>query len=105
MTACPLVLVEWEDSAQPIAQWVHLANVETKAAVLCVSVGWLIQDGKEVKVIAPNMGEVNSRDNVQVSGVIRIPTRCVRKITKLTEPSLSAAPSFRPVQGRKRPRS
>jgi hypothetical protein len=105
MTACPLVLVEWEDSAQPIAQWMHLANVEIKNAILCVSVGWLIQDGPEVKVIAPNMGEVNNADNVQVSGVIRIPARCVRKITKLTEPSFSAGPSFRPERGRKRPRS
>jgi hypothetical protein len=104
LTACPLVMIEWVDSAQPTAQWVHLANVETREAVLCVSVGWLIQDGKEVKVLAPNMGEVNSRDNVQVSGVIRIPTRCIRKITKLTEPGLTSGPSSRLEPARKRPK-
>lgn len=102
MSQCPLVMVEWEDSAQPIPTWTHLANVETGRPVQCVSVGWLIGDDAAVKVLAPNFGGVNDHDNVQVSGVIRIPARCVRKITKIKEPKLTClGPSSHPARGRK----
>jgi hypothetical protein len=38
-----LVMVEWEDSAQPIARWVYLRDHDDWSAVACLSVGWLIQ--------------------------------------------------------------
>jgi hypothetical protein len=83
---CPLVFVEWEDSAQPAPSWVYLANFEEPTAVKCVSVGWLIHDGDDVKALAPNMGEVDDDENLQVSGVMRIPARCVSRIVRLSEP-------------------
>lgn len=87
--ACPLVMVEWEDSAQPIPGWGYLASMPVQTAVKCVSVGWLIQDGC-VKAVAPNMGGIEENGSVQVSGVIRIPTRCIVRITKLAEPLVGA---------------
>jgi len=94
MTDCPLVFVEWEDSAQPIPYWQHLSDFEAKPVVKCVSVGWLIHDEKDMKAIAPNMGGMENEYNAQVSGVIRIPARCITKITKLKEPKLSSAVSL-----------
>ena len=82
---CPLVLVEWEDSTQPIAQWVYLADFVTKTAVNCASVGWLIHDGDDVKALAPNMGELGDGDSVQASGIIRIPSRCITSVVRLAE--------------------
>ena len=38
---CPLVFVEWEDSAQPVSNWSYLADIEEASAVVCASVGWL----------------------------------------------------------------
>lgn len=106
MSACPLVMIEWEDSAQPIPSWSYLANLQKPAAVLCASVGWLVSDGESVKALAPNMGAITNKSSVQVSGVIQIPTRCIRKITKLKEPRLTSAsdPSSRPAKGRKLPK-
>ena len=55
---------------------------------MCVSVGWMIQDDERVKVLAPNFGDVETRNpdgTLQVSGVIRIPTRCVVRICELNE--------------------
>jgi hypothetical protein len=103
MGDCRLVMIEWEDSAQPISSWAYLASLDVTKAVRCVSVGWLIHDGDDVKALAPNMGNLNDESSVQVSGVIRIPTRCISRIVDLDEPELalangaSSAPSFRPA--------
>jgi len=89
-TACPLVMVEWEDSAQPIAAWSYLASFDPPGIITCASVGWLIRDDDQMKAVAPNMGALGDENSVQISGVIQIPTRCVRRITPLPEPSLCA---------------
>lgn len=85
--SCPLVMIEWEDSAQPIPSWSYLASIEAPGIILCASVGWLIRDDDEMKALAPNMGAINDENSVQVSGVIQIPTRCVRHVTPLMEVS------------------
>lgn len=90
MSTCPLVYVEWEDSAQPVAAWAYLSDVPQPSAVLCASVGWLIRDDKNVKAIAPNMGNLMAENSVQVSGVIQIPTRCITRIVQLDEPELTS---------------
>ena len=82
---CPLVLIEWEDSVQPQSSWQALADWKLSGVVVIASVGWLIKDGKRVKALAPNMGGIDGKTCVQVSGVIHIPTRCVIRITKLNE--------------------
>ncbi len=81
----PLVLVEWEDSAQPDGQWRFLDNWSAPTVVHCTSVGFLIYDGPDVKALAPNMAETNEPD-AQASGVIRIPARCVTRIKQLRVP-------------------
>lgn len=85
---CPLVFVEWEDSAQPTPSWGFLSDFEAGSAVRCASVGWLIHDGDDVKALAANMGAIRGDGGLQVSGVIRIPARCVVRVERLNEPSL-----------------
>ena len=92
MERCSLVLVEWEDSAQPISGWRYLSDLNDFQAVRCVSVGWLIHDGEDVKALAPNMGEINSTERVQASGIIRIPTRCITAVKHLKEVTVSSLP-------------
>lgn len=78
----PLVLIEWEDSAQPVAVWQYLDDIETPKAVQCQSVGFLIYNGKDVKTLAPNVGELGT-DHAQASGMIRIPSRCIIRVRRL----------------------
>jgi hypothetical protein len=85
MRKCPLVLIEWEDSVQPRSSWELLAGWKPCDVVRIASVGWLIKDGKRVKALAPNMGGIDEKTDVQVSGVIHIPTRCVISVKKLTD--------------------
>jgi hypothetical protein len=87
--ACPLVMIEWEDSAQPIPSWSYLSSFDAPGTVRCVSVGWLIHENKQMKALAPNLGALDAENSVQVSGVIQIPARCVIKQTRLKEPSLT----------------
>lgn len=82
MEDCPLVVIEWEDSAQPIASWAFLSDFTEFEATRCKSVGWLIHDG-DVKALAQNVGNPENSNSAQVSGVIRIPARCVVSITVL----------------------
>ena len=102
LNACPLVMVEWEDSAQPIPNWSYLASFDPSGTIRCASVGWLIRDDGQMLALAPNMGALDDENSVQVSGVIQIPTRCVLKVVPLDEPSLTCSPSSRPVKARKR---
>lgn len=85
---CQLVMIEWEDSAQPIPEWTHLASFEPPAIVRVFSVGWLIHDGSDVKALAPNIGNPGCANSAQISGVIRIPARCVVRVVELDEPEL-----------------
>ncbi len=100
----PLVLVEWEDSAQPIPRWIRLSEFESGAAVSCVSVGWLIQNDERMKVLAPNMGEIEDAEQIQASGIIRIPTRAVTRIVCLREGQTLTCdgPLSRPDRARRR---
>lgn len=87
-----LVMVEWEDSAQPIPAWSYLASFEAPGIIRCASVGWLVRDDEEMKVVAPNMGGLDCESSVQISGAIQIPTRCVLRVTQLKEPVLTSRP-------------
>lgn len=80
-----LVLIEWEDSSQPLSGWYHLDSLPDQKIVDCVSVGWLITDDKYVKMIALSLGDVNSSDNKQASGIITIPTRSIKRMAPLVE--------------------
>ena len=82
---CPLVLVEWEDSRQPDPGWVHLAGADPGEISKCTSVGWLIYDGPEKKVLAPNMADIEDEQNIQVCGIIQIPASCVTRIVRVEE--------------------
>ena len=80
-----LVLIEWEDSRQPSGSWKHLAGHPVWDAVKCASVGWLVHDDDQKKVLAPNMGDIDDASNMQLSGEIVIPTCCVLRIARLNE--------------------
>ena len=57
----------------------------------CVSVGFLVQDDEQTKVLAPNLGASNG-DEVwdQASGLITIPAVAITKLEKLTSASVTA---------------
>jgi hypothetical protein len=92
MADCPLVIVRWLDSRQPCGQWRYLSALPEARPVEVASVGWLVKDTAEVKVICQNVGDLDHPEKAQASGIMTIPTRCVIAVEKLTEEeSLSTA--------------
>jgi hypothetical protein len=92
----PLVLIEWLDSGQPVPSWQWLEHIAPRRPHLCVSVGFLMHDDDDAKVLAPNLGASNGcSDWDQASGVITIPTTAVQRLLRLeaAATSLGAAGS------------
>lgn len=81
-----LVLIEWNDSTQPVSAWQLALDVKA-APVRIASVGWLIKDAKKVKALAPNVGGLDGKASAQCSGVIAIPAGCIVSIKELEERS------------------
>ena len=88
---CPLVQIEWLDSSQPIASWKFLADYRDNPGrpLKCLSVGWMIRDDDDLKVLVANFGgvenELDPERTLQACGVIQIPTCCVSRISMLSE--------------------
>jgi len=85
MNGCALVLVEWEDSRQPSGQWERLSDFKPADVCKCVSVGFLIYDGPDKKVLAPNMADIEDEHNIQATGMINIPASCVTRMVQIEE--------------------
>jgi hypothetical protein len=97
---CPLVLIRWLDSRQPSSAWRFLSELGQQKALECATVGWLVQDGPDVKVVCQTVGDLEDPENAQASGVMTIPARCVLSIEKLSEDAvISSSVPCDPVSG------
>ncbi|MET0406801.1 MAG: hypothetical protein ABW006_00385 [Hyphomicrobium sp.] len=85
MADCPLVLIRWLDSRQPSGQWRYLSALPDTRPVEVATVGWLVRDTIEAKVVCQNVGDLDHPEKAQASGIMTIPTRCVLSIERLTE--------------------
>src|SRR5258707_900400 len=82
---CPLVIIRWEDSAQPLPSWQYLSALPRTRPIECATVGWLLKDDADIKVICQSVGDLDNPRNAQASGIMTIPARCVLSIEKLIE--------------------
>lgn len=80
-----LVLIEWEDSHGVSSAWEYITQCKP-SVVVCQSVGWLIYDGKECKVLVPHLTK-SEHVKRQGCGDMTIPTAAVLKIVRLKEAS------------------
>jgi hypothetical protein len=85
MGDCPLVIIRWLDSRQPCGQWRYLSALPDARPVEVATVGWLVKDTPDVKVVCQNIGDLENPERAQASGIMTIPTRCVLSVEKLTE--------------------
>ena len=80
-----LVVVDWLDSFGCSTTWQKIDGVDPEP-LRCRSVGWLVYDGKETKVIVPHMSDVNHPTApAQGCGDMTIPARSVLHISELRE--------------------
>jgi len=85
MADCPLVIIRWLDSRQPSGQWRYLSALPEARPVEVATVGWLVKDTIDVKLICQSVGDLEYPEKAQASGIMTIPTRSVLSIERLTE--------------------
>ena len=79
----PLVYIEWEDSMAGTSGWCETAGAKPSVNVIR-SVGWLLYDGKDCKMVVPHLSEpdhANAKE--QGCGDMTIPASSIRKVVKL----------------------
>lgn len=101
-SAAPLVLIEWEDSAQAAPQWQWLSEAEPPPILRCRSAGFLIRDTKKEKALAISIASASDGENAQVSGVIFIPARSVVWVYRLSVPSCLESSGREPASNSRR---
>lgn len=74
-------MVTWVDSRQSDGKWSWLSAYSAREPVTVYSVGWMVQDDAEVKVLVQSLAP--DGDDVQAAGLKAIPTRSVVKIEHL----------------------
>ncbi len=79
-----LVIIVWLDSRQPTSTWQWISKIEGQKPVRIKSVGWLIQDTAQQKVLASHLSDPEQDGDQQANGVITIPTRSVCTVTHWT---------------------
>lgn len=77
-----LLLVEWEDSARPLSEWRYIDDAPSMEIIRCLSVGWVISENKQLLMLAPNIGNVDS-ESEQACGFMRIPKKSITSIKVL----------------------
>lgn len=80
----PLVMIEWEDSHGD-GSWQELDGEIEDRALVCRSVGWLLLDGEQAKVVVPHLSNQEPGVPLQGSGIMTIPARAVLRVVPLGE--------------------
>lgn len=78
-----LVIVEWQDSCQPVASWHYLSDPPSNEIIHCLSVGWVISENEAVLMLSPNLGDYENENGAQGSGFIRIPKISITDIREI----------------------
>lgn len=86
-----IVRIEWLDSCQPAPEWRFLEDVGTPKAHQCCTVGHLIRDDEDAKVVALSVARPdNFEDWNQAGGVMVIPACSIVRMETISFPSASA---------------
>jgi hypothetical protein len=91
-----LVLIEWLDSFGCSSNWTEIDKSEPPKPLVCRSVGWLLHDGKDCKVVIPHISDVEHKNAAhQGCGDMTIPTKSIVRISSLVPTSSGRAVALR----------
>jgi len=69
----PLLLVEWIDASRLSDGWIDLSEIPDAYLHKCVTVGFLISESKDGKILVPTIGDVEHPENRHTYGGMLIP--------------------------------
>lgn len=78
-----LVLIEWADSGHGYQGWKDLKSLSATSSK-CTSVGFLVKESKECKILVPHLDGKPNENNLHGAGDMTIPCSAILKITELS---------------------
>ena len=82
-----LAFIEWQDASGPAtARWDHVDEWEHDS-YMCYSVGWILAKGADYISLVPHFGHVNEPSNEQMTGMMQIPRKMVKRVVYLKNPA------------------
>jgi hypothetical protein len=79
----PLVLGEWIDASRISDSWIDMADVPTAIPHTCVSVGFLISENDQGKILVPTVADIEHPENRHTYGGMLIPGAAIIPVKKL----------------------
>ncbi len=81
-----LVCIKWADSFGVSSTWVEIGDDLPNEPHYCYSSGWLIKDGKHIKIIVPHLSPENEEIGARLTGCgdMSIPTSAIIEMKTLT---------------------
>jgi len=73
----PLVLIEWTDSSRLAVGWMDYSDIPEPYLHRCVSVGFVISENKNGKILVPTIADFEHPDNRHTYGGMLIPKSAI----------------------------
>jgi len=77
VTKFPLVYIEWVDASRLSDGWMDLDAIPDPYRHKCVSVGFLVSENKDAKIVVPTIGDTEHSDNQHTYGGMLIPCSAI----------------------------
>jgi|SRR5712671_3377653 len=91
----PLVLIEWIDASRLADGWMDLADIPEPYPHKCVSVGFLISENENGKILVPTIADLEHPENRHTYGGMLIPKSAIiseRQLNGFNKRSLRTSP-------------
>lgn len=102
METPPLLCLDWVDSCQPVPGWRFVGEIAPQGPIRVRSVGFLVHRDERTVLLAPNLGNLQSGDALQASGVIEIPVCAIVRERRISVSSGPSGRASRPAKARTR---
>ena len=73
----PLVMIEWIDASRLSSGWMDFEEIPDPYPHRCVSVGFLVRENTQGKILVPTIGDVEHEANRHTYGGMLIPMAAI----------------------------
>jgi hypothetical protein len=73
----PLVLIEWLDASRLSHSWIDMIEIPDAYPHKCVSVGFIVSENKNGKILVPTIADIEHPDNRHTYGGMLIPRSAI----------------------------
>jgi hypothetical protein len=69
----PLLVIQWVDACRLNSGWMDFTDIPDPYAHMCVSVGFLVSENENAKILVPTIGDTQHPANSHTYGGMMIP--------------------------------